>query len=129
MSKGNRKLSRPDRKISETFLLFASTILPDPTPAIPLQRVEEALRVAHTVWNTVIFADVHGDRSHLHQIRAATAGKPELVVIMEHLITRKREHFADDERLIGLWEVTETKDGFNVRAEARDPRSLPRSRE
>jgi hypothetical protein len=47
---------------------------------------------------------------------------------MEQMITRKRELFADDERMIGDWEVTRTEDGINVRADARDPHSLPRDR-
>jgi hypothetical protein len=45
---------------------------------------------------------------------------------MEQLIARKRALFADDERLIGTWEVTRTEDGINLRADARDPHSLPR---
>ncbi len=45
---------------------------------------------------------------------------------MEQLIARKRALFADDERMIGTWEVTRTEDGINLRADARDPYSLPR---
>src|SRR5271154_6098484 len=50
---------------------------------------------------------------------------PELL-FMEQLIARKRALFYDDERLIGTWQVTRTEDGINLRADARDPRSLPR---
>jgi hypothetical protein len=43
------------------------------------------------------------------------------------MIARKREFFADDERMIGDWEVTRTADGINVRADARDPYSMPQN--
>jgi hypothetical protein len=48
-----------------------------------------------------------------------------VALLVEQLIARKRALFADDERLIGTWEVTRTEDGINLRADARDPRSLP----
>jgi hypothetical protein len=81
--------------------------------------------VSFTAWNAVVFADVLNDHRHLDQIRRLTADKPEVALLMEQLIIRKRTLFADDERLIGTWEVTRTEDGINLRADARDPHSLP----
>jgi len=92
----------------------------------PEQRAREALEVSYTAWNAVVFADVLNDPRHLDYIRRLTADKPEVALLMEQLIARKRELFADDERLIGSWEVTRTEDGINLRADARDPRSLRR---
>jgi hypothetical protein len=43
------------------------------------------------------------------------------------MIARKPELFAEDERMIGDWEVTRTADAINVRANARDPYSVPRN--
>jgi L-rhamnose mutarotase len=84
------------------------------------------LEVSYTAWNAVVFADVINDHRHLEYIRRLTADKPEVAQLMEQLIVRKRTLFANDERLIGSWEVTRTEDGINLRADARDPHSLPR---
>lgn len=119
-------LRYPDRKISETFLHFTAPMIHGlPSEAIE-HRAREALQVSFTVWNAVIFADVLNDRRYLDEVRHLTAGKPESALIIEELIARKRALFADDERLIGSWEVTRTEQGINLRAEARDPQSLPR---
>ena len=90
------------------------------------QRARAASEVSYTAWNAVVFADVLNDHRHLDEIRRLTADKPEVALLMEQLIVRKRALFADDERLIGTWEVTRTEDGINLRADARDPHSLPR---
>jgi hypothetical protein len=74
----------------------------------------------------VVFADVLNDHRYLDEIRRLTGGKPETALLMEQLIARKRALFADDERLIGSWEVTRTEDGINLRADTRDPHSLVR---
>jgi hypothetical protein len=83
------------------------------------------LQVSFTVWNAVIFADVLNDHAHLDEIRRLTAGNPGVGLVVEQMIARKRSLFAGDERLIGNWEVTRTAEGINVRADARDPHSLP----
>jgi hypothetical protein len=116
----------PNRKISETFLQFAAPMLKDLPVEAPEQQAREALEVSYTAWNAVVFADVLNDHRHLDYIRRLTADKPEVALLMEQLIARKRTFFADDEQLIGTWEVTRTEDGINLRADARDPRSLPR---
>jgi len=48
-------------------------------------------------------------------------------MLIEQMIARKRELFADDTRLIGNWKVTRTEDGVKLHADARDPHSLPRN--
>jgi hypothetical protein len=120
------RLAYPDRKISETFLHFAEPLLHDLDSETPEQRAQIALNLSFAVWNAVIFADVLHDYRHLDEIRRLTAEKPETALLMEQLIARKRAFFADDERMIGTWEVTRTDDGINLRADARDPYSLPR---
>ena len=117
----------PNRKISETFLDFAAPMLDDLPSEAPEQRARHALEVSFTAWNAVIFADVLNDQRPLDEVRRLTAGKPETALLMEQLIARKRALFADDERLIGTWEVTRTADGINLRADARDPHSLTRA--
>ena len=117
----------PDRKISETFLDFAGPTIQDLPSEAPEDRARQLLQVCFTVWNAVIFADVLNDHGYIDQIRHLTAGNPEAGLLVEQMIARKRELFADDERMIGDWEVTRTEDGINVRADARDPYSLPRN--
>ena len=116
----------PNRKISETFLEFAAPMLKDLPSEATEQRARQALEVCYTAWNAVVFADVLNDHRHLDHIRHLVADKPEVALLMEQLIARKRALFADDERLIGTWEATRTEDGINLRADARDPHSLPR---
>lgn len=45
--------------------------------------------------------------------------------LVETLISRKRTLFGDDARLVGTYEVREPADGFNLRADARDPYTVP----
>ena len=104
---------------------FAAPIIHDLPSEAPEHRAREALQVSFTAWNAVIFADVLNDPGSLDEIRRLTAGKPETALLVDQLIERKRSLFADDDRMIGDWEVTRTEDGINVRAEARDPYSLP----
>ena len=87
-------------------------------------QAREALQVAFTVWNAVIFADVLNNHRYLDDVRRLTAEKRGIGLLIEDLVARKRALFADDERLIGNWEVTRTKDGINVHADARDPHSV-----
>ena len=120
------RLAYPNRKISETFLHFAAPLLHDLPSEAPEDRAQVALKLSFTAWNAVIFADVLNDHRHLDEIRRLLADKPEAALLMEQLIARKRALFADDGRMIGTWEVTRTEDGINLRADARDPFSLPR---
>jgi hypothetical protein len=122
----NRTAKFPDRKISETLLHFAGITPHDLPNHAPERRAREALTVACTVWNAVIFADLLNDPRHLDEARRLIAGTPEAAVLVEQLIVRKRTLFADDERLIGNFEVTRTTEGINVHAEARNPHSLPK---
>lgn len=112
----------PGRKISETFLDFAAPLL-QALPADGLDAAfERALRVAYVVWNAVVYADVAGDERYLRDVRRRVEDEPELAPLVETLIQRKRSRFGDDWWCIGRWEVARTPDGFNVRADARDPR-------
>jgi hypothetical protein len=118
----------PNRKISETLLDFAGITPYDLPGEATERRAKEVLTVACTVWNAVIFADVPKDHRHLDEVRRLMTASPEGAVHVEQLIARKRNLFAGDERLIGDFEVTRTKEGINVHAEARDPHSLPTNR-
>ena len=125
MARGPAK-AFPDRKISETFLQFAAPLLHALRSETPERQAHEALEVAYTAWNAVIFADVLNDNRYLEEARRLTANTAGPAMLMEQMIARKRELFAEDTRLIGNWKVTSTEDGINLHADARDPHSLPR---
>ena len=119
--------SSPDRKISETFLHFAAPLLHTLQTEAPEHQIRTALKVAYTAWNAVIFAEVLSNNRYIDDARRLTANTAGPTMLMEQMIARKRELFADDTRLIGNWKVTRTEDGINLHADARDPHSLPRS--
>jgi hypothetical protein len=117
----------PDRKISETFLEFAAPLMHDLPGEAPDREIRKALEVAYTAWNAVIFADVLNNDRYIDEVRRLTANAPGPATLMEQMIVRKRELFADDARLIGDWTVKRTEDGINLHADARDPHTLPRN--
>ncbi len=122
MAKNRHTVPCPDRKISETFLLFAAPlILPEGGSQ---RKYEEVMQVAFTAWNAVVHADFLGDDYHLEHVRALTSSNPEASSLMEGLIERKRKLFGEDSRIIGKYRVTKTEDGINLRAEAVNPYSL-----
>lgn len=119
----------PDRKISETFLHFAEPLLRDAPATATIESFEKVLMIAYTFWNAVVVADVLGDDRYLVDLRERLGREREGAAIVEQMIARKRTLFGDDARMIGTWEVRMTGDGINVRADARDPHSLPDYRE
>jgi len=116
----------PGKKISETFLEFAAPLLADLPSEDREIKARYALIMAFTAWNAVIFADVLNDSRYVDQIRGLDASRPETRQMIDAMMARKRALFAEDDRMIGTWEVTRTEDGINLRADARDPYSLPR---
>lgn len=118
--KDNRLLF-PSRKISETFLDFASPMLqtlPSPTTK---KDVEKVLMIAFTVWNAVVYADTKVEEHFLSDLRKRTSSAVETGIIVNNLIIRKRTSFADDQRLIGEYKVTMKNGGLNLWAESRTP--------
>jgi len=61
------------RKISETFLDFASPLLETLPINDSAQQVHTALKIAYTAWNAVIFADVLKNDGYIDQMRRLTA--------------------------------------------------------
>jgi len=125
MTRQRRRHPIPNTKISETFLAFAEPILLTMPPNHTIHHVEKGLRLAYTIWNSVVWADATGADGFLADLRARTAHDSAITAFIEDLISRKRTIFGADERVIGQWCVSKTTDGFNLRAEAKDPHSLP----
>jgi len=112
----------PYGKISEAFLDFASPLIEAAGPEAGNSELEPILKVAFTVWNAVVLDTVNGDTRFIDSVRQATAADPGPSGLVEQMISRKRSVFANDDRLIGNYELYRKDGEWIVRAEARDPR-------
>lgn len=126
MDMSDRRKPFPDRKISETFIEFVAPILGHAPDDATEAQLNKAFRLGFTAWNAVVCADVIDDSTFLDAARALTRDHPGPAAMVESLIARKRSLFAEDQRLIGHWEVHGTGAGFRLHAEARDPWSIDR---
>ena len=61
MTKSKRKPKFPDRKISETLLHFAEPLLEPLGPRATEEHANQALQIAFTVWNAMVYEAANGD--------------------------------------------------------------------
>jgi len=98
-------------KASTVLLDFASTL---GTEILPPEAVEQALGVAANVWSAVVLADNGGDPTTLSLLRDQTRAQPAFAAMVETMIERKREEFAQDSRIM-MVQGCELRDGrFDV---------------
>ena len=121
MVRPQSRINIPDRKISETFLEFAEPLLVPLGPGATEQEMNQALQIAFTVWNAVVYETVNADTQCLDMLHDLTAGQPEVVAIVNLLIQRKRHEYGNDHRFVGNFQLTIREGELNLRAEARDP--------
>ena len=121
MDQPNRRARFPDRKISETFLHFADPLLEPLGPRATLDQMEQALKLAFTVWNGVVYDDVNGNTHYLDTLRNQAGDDREIAALVDRLIARKRKLFGDDHRLVGEFKLIRKGGEIRLRAEARDP--------
>lgn len=121
MAKTNSKLTFPDRKISHTFLQFAEPLLDAFGPNATEAQMEQPLKIAWTVWNAVVYADVAKNGHTLDLLRSSMERDVESRELVEALIERRRTAFGDDHRLIGDYKLFRNDGEIRLRAEARDP--------
>ncbi len=122
-----KQATYPNRKISETFLDFASpltAIMPDDVTEASIEKV---LAIAYVVWNGMVLDDIHGNDYYMAKLKEPMAVDPVLASLVTELAHRKRTLFADDQRLIGEYKVTRKRDELNLWTEARDPYSVPQT--
>lgn len=123
MAKSKSTLKFPDRKISDTLLQFAEPLLHAFGPNATEAQMEQPLKIAWTVWNAVVYADVAKKGHTLDLLRSSMERDFESKVLVEALIERKRTVFGDDQRLIGEYNLFRKDGEIRLRAEARDPTS------
>ena len=68
-----------------------------------------------------MYADATNDDRHLSEIRRLLGEDLPSRLICEQMISRKRELFGDDHRLVGEHKITMEDGGFKLWAEARTP--------
>lgn len=122
MARNPEPLTFPDRKISETFLHFAEPLLSGLGPDATDDQMNEALKIAFVVWNSVVYDTVNGETRLVDQLRQSTSHDPDMALFIAQLIFRKHNLFGDDHRLVGEFKLTRKNGELNLRAEARDPR-------
>lgn len=109
------------RKISETFLDFAAPLL-DPLGAEATEyEMENALKIAFTVWNAVVFDAVRRSSRWVDQVRDLAGHDPHVRALVEQLIARKQNLFGNDHRLVGEYQLYRHDGELRLRAEARQP--------
>ena len=109
----------PDRKISETFIDFAAPFVAMIDENTTQSQVEQGFKIAFTVWNAVVIDTVNNNDHFVSTLHGLISSEPEGRALIDQLIARKRERFADDLRLIGNCRLTYDKGDLHVWAEAR----------
>ncbi len=111
----------PDRKISETFLDFAGPLIEAAGGEATKDQIEQILKIAFTVWNSVVLDVVDHDGHHVTRLKQCFAGDALSTVLVEQMIARKKATFNDDLRLIGYYGIMKKHGEYYLQAEARAP--------
>ena len=121
MARAKTREKVSNRKISETFLDFAAPLL-DPLGAEATEHeMENALKIAFTVWNAVVFDAVNRSSRWGDQVRDLAGHDPRVRALVEQLVARKQSLFGNDHRLIGEYRLYRHHGEIRLRAEARQP--------
>jgi hypothetical protein len=124
MVQKTKKTKFPNRKISETFLDFSSPLLEAIGKDVTNYQVEQVLKIAYTAWNAVVLDTVKGNTQYVTKLRELTADDPMSAALLEQMISRKRDMFSGDHRMIGEYRLTQRRGEWRLRAEARDPSTI-----
>jgi hypothetical protein len=121
MARAKTREKFPSRKISETFLDFAAPLLEPLGPEATKQEMEQALKIAFTVWNAVVYDTVDRSSQWIDRLRDTTGHDPQVRAVVEHFVARKQRLFGHDHRLIGQYQLFHQGGELRLRAEARAP--------
>ncbi|MBN2318860.1 MAG: hypothetical protein JXR49_07275 [Acidobacteria bacterium] len=121
MAKVKAEPSFPDRRISETFLEFAEPLFGSGDEAPTKEQLETILKVAFTVWNSVVLDTVNGNSQFVKELRRSLAGRVIPSGIVEGMISRKKSLFGNDHRMIGNFHISKKNGEWRLWAEARKP--------
>jgi len=122
-------LTIPQRKISETLIDFGAPLIFDLDPNQPIEIVRSVFTIVIMVWNAHVMAmPAWGKPQLLEHVRALlrTPGTaPQLIDSYTELAARREQHFAQDPRAVGEWNVQFDHAGrVRLHCEAHVPPSL-----
>jgi hypothetical protein len=110
------------RKISETLVDFTMPIIEMVAEYTTQEQLEQIFLIAVTVWNCVVISIVKKDNKYIDMLRDMIMEDKKILggySIVEALISRKKDFFADDLRGIGDFSISYSAGNLNVKAEAR----------
>ena len=90
MARAKTREKLPTRKISETFLDFAEPLLTPLGAEAAEHEMEEALQIAFTVWNAVVFDAVDCSSRWVDQLRDLAGHDPDIRPLIEQLVRANR---------------------------------------
>ncbi|MBX3157112.1 MAG: SEC-C domain-containing protein [Deltaproteobacteria bacterium] len=105
------------RKLSETVIDFARPML-DAEGVQSDKQMRDVLGFAIAVWNAIVTAAQAGETLDAATLRAGVSADRWLAWV-EPLLTRKRERFEGDLRLVGDWHVRSHRDEIDIQMDAR----------
>jgi len=108
------------RKFSETFLDFSSPLLDAIGDGATKQQIENVLKITYSVWNAVILDTVKGSSDYISMLKQTMENNPMGLKFIEELISRKKNQFGNDFRLIDEYSIKNVKGEWRLRVEARD---------
>jgi hypothetical protein len=121
MTKVRSKAAFPDRKISETFMEFAEPLIGSGDEVPTKEQLETILKVAFTVWNSVVLDTVNGNSHYVDELRRYLAGHVMPAALVEQMISRKKALYCNDHRMIGEFRISKKDGECRLWAEARKP--------
>jgi hypothetical protein len=121
MVKVKAKVTFPDRKISETFMEYAEPLIGSGEEAPTKEQLDTILKVAFTVWNSVVLDTANGNSHYVNELRRYLAGHVMPAALVEQMISRKKTLYGNDHRMIGEFRISKKSGEWRLWAEARKP--------
>jgi hypothetical protein len=121
---GKRTRTQPsaDGKLSDHLLELARPLLEGVGREPTADDAQKILRIAITIWNTAVLERWGATPELVARTRATLdALPPTLAPLVARLFARKAEHWPDDLRAVGNWEIIRNPDGdWGLRVDAYD---------
>ncbi len=108
------------KNISDTIADFARPIIDQVNDTVTAEDLKSALNVAVAVWDAMILEESGEGGGFLDRVRETILNSdyPSFIEYVDHLVERKREHFAGDMRAVIKFDVARGPDGtFRIVAE------------
>ena len=126
---GTRSPTIPTRKISETIIDFGAPLIFDLDKDQPIEIVRSVFTIVIMVWNAHVTAmPVWGKPQLLEELGKlllSPGAAPQLIDTCKELAARRQQHFADDLRAVGEWNVEFDHAGrVRLHCDARIPPSI-----